>query len=1380
MSYRNLCVPAAFLVFAFTACWAATGVQLWESPHLSADPKDLYAAAAQANPPADTDVLVINDEAGYVFDEQGKVTATHYLVYKVLTQRGAEGWDSVAISWEPWHEERPVIRARVITEGNVVHELDPKTINDAPTRDTEEKTYSDGRMLRAPLPAIAPGSLVEEEVVTRETPIFAGAGITGRYYFGRSVPVQHSRLTLDAPSSLPLRYELALLDQLQPQRKEEGGRIKVTFEQGPLAALEDGPSNLPSNVAAFPQVNFSTADSWQVVAREYGKIVDGRIAGAEVKALVDKLVAGKASAQEKAQAILQYLDREVRYTGIEFSEAAIVPHTPSETLTRKYGDCKDKATLLVSMLRAANIPAYVALLRAGERHDLPPELPGAGWFDHAIVYLPGPPELWIDATDEYARLGQFPLADQGRLALIARPETTALRQTLVSTASDNLLLERREIVLSEYGQARVTEISEPHGSLESEYRSTYADKHGKYTTENLTEYVKSQYLAEKLDGIDRSDPTDFSRQFQLTLEMNRSKRGFTDIDNAGAAIRRESLFARLPGQLQQKEQDEKKDDAGKAKKKRTSDYQIAAPFVTEWRYRIVPPAGFQPKQLPQNSNIALGPASLTEKYSAGPDNVVEAVLRFEIGKTRLTVAEADEMRKHIGEIRAGEAILISFEPAAQALVHQGKVREGFQAYRKMIATHPDRAVHHLRMAKALLDAGMGEAAREEARTAVKLQPESAMAQKILAEILEYDLVGRKFRPGSDYAGAEAAFRAARKLDPEDNEAAGNLAILLEYNHEGMRYGKGADMKKAVAEYRALGSEKLNAIGLSNNLAFALFYAGEFAEARNTAETLNPQPNALIVACEAVGHGSKAALEEANKRSSSPAALQEMVGTAAEMLLNMRHYPEAADLFEASATGERASARMGLASALRKARPREELKFGDDPSGVVLQMVRSIMNLKVNEAEVLPLYSRNARIVDEKTDREEREKAYHVGRSVWHLLSQKGISPDATLDVMFQSMEPKVEGDDRPGYRVTTQVPGGKTMIMFVVREDGKYKLLDSTDKPDALGLEVLDRIEAHNLDGARVLLDWLREEQHLSGGDDPLAGLAFPRIWTKGKDADEAHMKLAAGAILVQQRPTAARGVAVLEDLRSAFTTDTDKLNLALALIEGYSETDNYEKELAISSELTKQYPESASVFLTADFALRAQGRFAEAEDLALGRLKRLPSDVDALHARSWNAVVRGDYAAARNLRLEIIKTGKPSSEDFNSVAWYSLYTTVTDADIEYAAKAAQMSQNNASILHTLGCVYASSGKAKEAREVLVHAMDVLGLDEPDSNYWYAFGLIAEQYGEREVAISDYARVTKPPKPIQIPGSSYKLATLRQETLRSSAQMLSPTPATAR
>jgi tetratricopeptide (TPR) repeat protein len=91
-------------------------------------------------------------------------------------------------------------------------------------------------------------------------------------------------------------------------------------------------------------------------------------------------------------------------------------------------------------------------------------------------------------------------------------------------------------------------------------------------------------------------------------------------------------------------------------------------------------------------------------------------------------------------------------------------------------------------------------------------------------------------------------------------------------------------------------------------------------------------------------------------------------------------------------------------------------------------------------------------------------------------------------------------------------------------------------------------------------------------------------------------------------------------------------------------------------------------------------------------------------------------------------------------------------------------------ILHTLACVYAEAGKTKEAREVLIQAMDIQNLDEPNSDYWLALGRIAEQYGEREVALPDYARVTSSTQSVGIGDSSYRLAQNRLQVLQNSGQ----------
>src|SRR5262249_25330207 len=162
----------------------------------------------------------------------------------------------------------------------------------------------------------------------------------------------------------------------------------------------------------------STGGSWQAIAEGYAKLVDEKAGTKDVSSVVATITKGKQTREQKIAAIVQYLGREIRYTGVEFGDAAIVPHSPAATLKHKYGDCKDKATLAVAMLRAVGVPANVALLNAGNRQDVPIDLPGMGLFDHAIVHVPGDPEFWIDPTDEHARPGQIPGSDQGRMALI--------------------------------------------------------------------------------------------------------------------------------------------------------------------------------------------------------------------------------------------------------------------------------------------------------------------------------------------------------------------------------------------------------------------------------------------------------------------------------------------------------------------------------------------------------------------------------------------------------------------------------------------------------------------------------------------------------------------------------------------------------------------------------------------------------------------------------------------------------------------------------------------------------------------------------------------------------------------------------------------------
>jgi hypothetical protein len=133
-----------------------------------------------------------------------------------------------------------------------------------------------------------------------------------------------------------------------------------------------------------------------------------------------------------------------------------------------------------------------------------------------------------------------------------------------------------------------------------------------------------------------------------------------------------------------------------------------------------------------------------------------------------------------------------------------------------------------------------------------------------------------------------------------------------------------------------------------------------------------------------------------------------------------------------------------------------------------------------------------------------------------------------------------------------------------------------------------------------------------------------------------------------------------------------------------------------------------------------------------------------------------------------VIEDGKAQAQDLNRMSWYAIFGgTVAPSDVEDALKGSQINEEDTSMLHTLGCVYAEVGKTIEAHDVLIQSMNIEHLDEPDSKYWYAFGRVAEQSGERGAALADYARVTRPEREEDVRQSSYYLAQRRLKILQS-------------
>ncbi|MEA2491918.1 MAG: hypothetical protein QOH21_3710, partial [Acidobacteriota bacterium] len=594
----------------------------WDAAPLTAEPRAVLAAAEQI-PAGDADMVILLDETRHTFDEHGRGTMTQRYIYRIAADSAVERWSTINAAWAPWYQEKPVIQARVITKDGSVHMLDEKALVEAASPEESLDIFSDNRVIRAPLPAVATGSVVEQLITYRSKESLYDGASSDVFFFGSFKPVHRARFIVDAPASLALKLINRTSPQIEPKREEKDGRVLLTIEGGPFAAADHFEWDLPYDVAPLPWVGVSTASSWGELAKRYTEIVDRQIANAGLEKVTKEAIGDTKDRREVIARALAYIQKRVRYAGVEVGESSVVPRPPQTVLGNRYGDCKDKATLLVAMLRQAGLSAHVALLRAGEDFDVPRDLPGLGMFNHAIVVVDGEgfTPIWVDPTDEYSRAGEMPTMDQGRLALIASPTTTSLSEVPVADASANKIVETRIFTLPEEGKAAVSEITEPTGADESSMRRYYVTHDRKRYRDSLEEYAKSYYNAKSLKDVQASDPHDLAKPFRIQLDITDAGRGLAMDGEAAVAIFPGALLENLPWSLQVHD-NKNDDDAAKAKRKRRQDFVFSRPFVKEWRYRISPPAGYVARTLPQNETTPLGTMTLTKSYTTEADGTV--------------------------------------------------------------------------------------------------------------------------------------------------------------------------------------------------------------------------------------------------------------------------------------------------------------------------------------------------------------------------------------------------------------------------------------------------------------------------------------------------------------------------------------------------------------------------------------------------------------------------------------------------------------------------------------------------------------------------------------------------------------------------------------
>jgi tetratricopeptide (TPR) repeat protein/transglutaminase-like putative cysteine protease len=1367
------CLAAAVpLMRAQIAAWPLDG------PAFSASPAAIQEAAEKIPAEKFADVTVLYEEEDFTLDAAGRLTNTHRMIYRIETEAGVQGWSEASVEWEAFYQNVPEIEARVIQPNGTVTELDQKTVTDVAAQNQGDGTYSDDRLHEAPLPALSPGVIVEVATICADKEPYFTAGGAYRNYFQRMVPVIRSRMAVEVPAGTPLEYKSAWLPDLVTKDETTDGVRRVTFDQGHLDGWVNEDISLPTDHPRVPWVEFSTGQSWAAISAEYEQLAAPQIQTDAVKSL---LPANPPQDRNTLIAMLvASLHQNVRYTGVEFGKARLQPQTSPQILERHYGDCKDKASLLVAMLRAAGIPADMALLDAGPGLDVVPDLPGINLFDHAIVYVPagdGGGPLWIDATAEYTKVGDLPYPDQGREALIIAKDTTGLTLTPQAVPADSVLLETRKFVLADYGPAHAIETSQTSGYIDANYRGYYGDTSSRNAQMSLENYAKQAYAAKALSSVQHGDAADLTKPFLLTLDMAKAERGDTDINDASVVVYFGGIWNSLPDwfgtnpdQGTQNLTPDEQSRRQKAEANRSADYEIP-PFIAERRYQIVPPVGFTVRGLPPDETTQMGPATLTRAYSVDAQGIVTADFRFDTGKDRYSVADALALRKAIATANKEGAIVITFDQAGAKLLAQEKIREALATDQSLIASHPQDAVQHVRMAYVLLHAGIGEQARTEATEATQLDPKSAAAWKTLGWVLQHNLIGVLHGKGFDLAGAADAYRKAAALDPDDTDTMADLAELYEYDANGTQYGSVDNLNLAIQEYQLLKAKDQSAgEQYEDRLLFCLLYAHRYKELLADLTTLpsSPARDGLAIAATTATEGAAAGLQRANQVSGGNDQRDSALRSAGEELAWLRMYPEAAQILSACIAGQSdAPALARQVEIYRNLHPYDAQATGNlDPQGVVRQMMVDGLSGSVSEAELSRVLAHHAYATDaewQKNTKDNEESA----SSMSAVADRLGLLPQELADLTLGTMKLSCSGNDAHGYRVTMQQPGVRPRSFFVTKEDGVYRVVaDQTDTME-VGNEALYLLHQANEVQARSLLDWKRDSVQRGGGDDPLSGPLFARLWTSGESKGATAIKLAAASLLLYRADISP----MLPELErsAAAATGPDKPDAAsvhLLMAEGWLYARKPERARPAIDALLKEYPDSTTVIGLAGEADRQTRTWTAWNALVNSRLAKHPDDHDLLLEKVEAEQADGDFDAAGKTLQTVLNGMQANAADYNNYAWNALFEKqVNDSALQAAQQATTLTNNqDFASLHTLACVYAARGKTTEARQTLLEAMAAADLAEPNSEMWYAFGTIYEQFGATQAAIAAFRKVEKPTGPVN-PVDTWILAQQHLKTL---------------
>ncbi len=371
------------------------------------------------------------------FENDGSFTREQTSRVRVQTDAGVQQWGLLSFPFQSATQTVEIDYVRVRKADGSILTTPPDNVQDLDSEITRGAPfYSDLREKHVAVKGLGNGDILEYQAHWHTTKPLIRGQFWFQYNFHHDGIVLAERLEIKVPGERAVKVKGP--QATQTVTTEAGSRIFAwTYSKLQNAKEPESDQKKVTETALGrlppPEVQISSFQSWEEVGRWYWNLQKERIEPTPaIRAKAAELTKGMTDDAAKLRSLYSFVSTRYRYIGIAFGIGRYQPHAADDVLSNNYGDCKDKHTLLASLLQASGIALYPALINSSWKLD--PEVPSPAQFDHIIGYLPqGKDAVWLDTTPEVAPYGLLVIPLRDKQALVMAGEKSI---QLVTTPAD--------------------------------------------------------------------------------------------------------------------------------------------------------------------------------------------------------------------------------------------------------------------------------------------------------------------------------------------------------------------------------------------------------------------------------------------------------------------------------------------------------------------------------------------------------------------------------------------------------------------------------------------------------------------------------------------------------------------------------------------------------------------------------------------------------------------------------------------------------------------------------------------------------------------------------------------------------------------------------